>query len=80
MLPEMSHRETSDKLHKSREQTSADLIRDGCVHSAIDIPAQPGMQVRRTNISKGNIPSNLEVNFPEDGKYTVIRNASPLRA
>jgi len=28
-----------------------------------------------TNISKGNIPSNLNANFPEDGKYNFIRNA-----
>ena len=27
-----------------------------------------------TNISKGNTPSNLKANFPEDGKY-FIRNA-----
>ena len=32
------------------------------------------MPVRGTNISKGNIPSNLKANFPEDEKYNFIRN------
>jgi phosphomevalonate kinase len=27
------------------------------------------------NISKGNTPSNLKANTPEDGKYIFIRNA-----
>jgi len=30
-----------------------------------------------TNISKGNIPSNLKANFPEDGKYNFIRKLAP---
>ena len=53
-------RNKSDKHQNSRAQTSA----VDCKHSVVHLPAQPGMPVRGTNISKGNIPSNLKANFP----------------
>jgi hypothetical protein len=66
----------SDKPHK---QSSADSSRsrmyavDLKSHNAVELlPAQPGMQVRATNISKRNTASNIGVKLFENGRYTSL--------
>jgi len=75
MLTEISLQETRAISIKRAERRHQQIFAGDCTHSAVDLLAEPGMPVRDTNISKGNIPSYLKANFPEDGKYNFIRNA-----
>jgi len=75
MLTKISRQETRTISITTAERRHQQIFAVDCAHSAVGLPAQPGMPLRGTNISKGNTPSNLKANFPEDGKYNFILNA-----